>query len=1740
MKNVMKLLLLVMCSILLMYSTFVNAEGEITTVKYYNSNGYITRIKAETTLEEFLKNIVSNNAEPCKVYEGSKEISSTDIIKTGMKLKVGDKTYTLVVRGDISKDGKLSPTDLSQLKKHRIGLEILKDERLKAADINYSGEVSTLDISQLKMLLVGYELSDWEISKGNIIVTPNTTEPAQEVTLTIKVKENANIKYDKIKVSLDNEKTYSAYKNGLKVTENTSVKIKLVKEFLYEDYNFSDTFDIENMTPEQEIKEGESYEEWMKRLVTLGAAKVISYVEEIIIEEDHYVVNNIDNIAPDEFQFTAEKTTNSIKISAETIDTMKDYEGNIVQNNIAGVKKYQYKINNDAWQDSNEFINLAKNTEYTISVRAIDYAGNIREATNNGTVVKTDDITIENASINFEYNNTEITNQDVIVTMKSQEIEGTNYKIQYQINGTEGTWISGDKYVAKENCLIYARIADDTGQQGAGAYATATILNIDKLAPKEFTPKKIEETTTSIKIEVTVEDKEATETNCKSGIDKYIYYMLNDQGEETVRQESTENIYNFTGLDLKNHGYYIYVTAFDKAGNSTVSEGISIGQLPEGGLGIGVINPGPENVTINDGAFRYFNPVIPVGFKAVNTPDASWEGVMPKDWNKGLVIEDKFGNQFVWVPVDGTNVKYEKGVKVWDWGDNSEWELFTSQIAGDDLPMSLNSLQEEEKVQILKYEGFYVSRYEAGNDNNVLGSKEGLKVVNGVKYEQAKGYAESMYRQPTVKSGLLTGTMWDTMTKWISNEKGEKYVTNDINSGNTYETAFTFSGTYATGPNSVTEKRSAYKTGTNVKKAAKTRTLLTTGIVDKFKAKNIYDTAGNVWEYTSEYLINEESQKQYIARGGNYYWKYDKIVASGAALREYVSELEGEERNEGGFRVALFLAEGSTEVGVFEDFNRTLDGKAATYKNPVIPAGFTAVNEGGNWGNGRTVESEWDKGLVIEDVKGNEFVWVPVDGTEIKYEKWTKRGISFDDATGDDLPSVLSTWKEEEKTQVEKYGGFYIARYETSISEEQEAQTKPDKDVLLNQTYIQMKELSESVEISEKEAVKERVQTGIVTGTQWDTVMKWISIEKGEDAVEVNSVNIGTYGKNIYRTGKTALKNIYDLAGNAWEMTGEKIGEAERVYRGGVYIDNTIPVSYRGSKGTQLIDGATGFRMVLYVTGEIEAQMSVVPIPDDMALNGTKGTPPIPAASQSVTIVPSTTDWTNKDITVDIKNTNPNYTTQYQVNRTTGKWRKEKNFTVTQNCTIYARLANSKGQGGATIKYVIGNIDKVAPNPFTPSTTNIGPFSVTVKSNATDSLSGIAKCEYYINGLLAYSGPEAVYKIRNLTEKTTYSIYVVAIDRAGNTRKSNTIKVTTLDKYIQNATSLGQFVQYDGNGYRDWRVISKSDSTVTLVSNGSVAYLGLHGENGIGSGSSYLQSIANSCLNYNYAVSARSVTTGDLGTLSNIGAAAINSSYWLPSTFNNGYKNRTANRHYVATDGKCYAHGLYHLNNSYSCNAATRGVRIIVTLKDNLTICGGEGTKENPWLLEEDINQKPKAGDYVAYTANNGYNKWRIFTNNSGNLQLVSAGIPENLTLAGVDGAHNGATYMNNAAQKYINSTYATSARNVGLYELGILNGKGMGALGKAYWINGHYYHGYKGRTHGQYAANENGDVTARWETQPGSGDTQNYIGKLYHYSDAYARYTRTYGIRPIVTLKSNVKIVGGSGTESNPWRLSL
>ena len=260
---------------------------------------------------------------------------------------------------------------------------------------------------------------------------------------------------------------------------------------------------------------------------------------------------------------------------------------------------------------------------------------------------------------------------------------------------------------------------------------------------------------------------------------------------------------------------------------------------------LGVEVAGTKNATITGENATYSNPVIPVGFKAINTTDASWQDSNsdgnPDGWNDGLVIQDDNGNEFVWVPVDGVDVPYAK------WCDNNE--------NYDDVPGDLPS-GVTENTQITKYGGFYVGRYEAGvpaNQTEIDGESLETSDVNGtpqsksgvmpwtyISYVKANSNAKLLYNNSNVKSGLLTGTQWDTVYKWIKN-----------------------SGIGTNGDN-VWGNFGDSKSPANVSGYGNKQV---TGYSEYWKAKNIYDFAGNVIESTYETIYDDEINYR-ISRGG--------------------------------------------------------------------------------------------------------------------------------------------------------------------------------------------------------------------------------------------------------------------------------------------------------------------------------------------------------------------------------------------------------------------------------------------------------------------------------------------------------------------------------------------------------------------------------------------------------------------------------------------------------------------------------------------------------------------------------------------------------------------------------------------------------------------------------------------------------------------------------------------------------
>ena len=61
-------------------------------------------------------------------------------------MEIGKKEYTLIVSGDLNKDGKVSIIDLMKMKRYIIANNELTELELKAGDINDDGKIDIIDV----------------------------------------------------------------------------------------------------------------------------------------------------------------------------------------------------------------------------------------------------------------------------------------------------------------------------------------------------------------------------------------------------------------------------------------------------------------------------------------------------------------------------------------------------------------------------------------------------------------------------------------------------------------------------------------------------------------------------------------------------------------------------------------------------------------------------------------------------------------------------------------------------------------------------------------------------------------------------------------------------------------------------------------------------------------------------------------------------------------------------------------------------------------------------------------------------------------------------------------------------------------------------------------------------------------------------------------------------------------------------------------------------------------------------------------------------------------------------------------------------------------------------------------------------------------------------------------------------------------------------------------------------------
>ena len=243
-------------------------------------------------------------------------------------------------------------------------------------------------------------------------------------------------------------------------------------------------------------------------------------------------------------------------------------------------------------------------------------------------------------------------------------------------------------------------------------------------------------------------------------------------------------------------------------------------------------------------------------------------------------------NQFVWIPVEVNKTTEPKDTETSiasfyrsKWADNartagldvSYTEPYSYDETNDyDTSTGIKSQIENLTKSIYKYGGFYIGRYEAGSETErkssttevtTLGIKQDMYPYNYVKWGESMsniGTAGAVYLSNRLynssnygaTSMLCTGACWDSMLDFIKDE--EHNVTNSTSWGNykDSETYKIYRGKYAEYSDFILGD---FQNVNNEYSKEKDKSfLLTTGATERNSAKNIYDIAGNCWEWTTE------------------------------------------------------------------------------------------------------------------------------------------------------------------------------------------------------------------------------------------------------------------------------------------------------------------------------------------------------------------------------------------------------------------------------------------------------------------------------------------------------------------------------------------------------------------------------------------------------------------------------------------------------------------------------------------------------------------------------------------------------------------------------------------------------------------------------------------------------------------------------------------------------------------------
>ncbi len=328
-------------------------------------------------------------------------------------------------------------------------------------------------------------------------------------------------------------------------------------------------------------------------------------------------------------------------------------------------------------------------------------------------------------------------------------------------------------------------------------------------------------------------------------------------------------------------------------------------------------------------------------------PGDDFTQVAGTDLSNGLVIEDGEGNQYVWIEVPKTTTVYPTaGLNITNFTEDEYTKIesdlhtytdyyrrsksgtltsYTDTYYADTNntgwfanATEYNTLKQTMLKSVYQNGGFWIGRYEAGIAENR--TEKGEATVTPLSKADQYPYTYVTRTQAHVlakkvnsgnyTSSLMFGVQWDLVLKFLETKGvSQDDLRKDSKEwGNYRNSTFTLNrGKYAqynklsTWYNYNQDLANCVQNG--VKQTATDSSnsiLLTTGASDATKKMNIYDLAGNVWEWTLEYTSRTNSPC--AGRGGDYY----NHSSNGPASDRSSSFHTASNYDGNGFRLSLF------------------------------------------------------------------------------------------------------------------------------------------------------------------------------------------------------------------------------------------------------------------------------------------------------------------------------------------------------------------------------------------------------------------------------------------------------------------------------------------------------------------------------------------------------------------------------------------------------------------------------------------------------------------------------------------------------------------------------------------------------------------------------------------------------------------------------------------------------------------